>query len=78
MIFARKIDEQGYFICDAFVEEITELTIETPCPAGFYRPRWDGTQWVEGGTAPAPVVQPPTEEDRLSAVEAALASLMGV
>lgn len=25
-------------------------------PGGFYWPKWDGTQWVEGGTAPAPQV----------------------
>ena len=26
------------------------------CQGGFYWPKWDGTQWIEGGTAPAPQV----------------------
>ena len=42
MKFVRLINEQGIFIEDAFVEELTELTIETPCPQGFYLPKWDG------------------------------------
>ncbi|MDF2881667.1 MAG: hypothetical protein K0R54_2224 [Clostridiaceae bacterium] len=48
MKFVRKIDENGMFIEDTFVEELTEFTIETPCPQGFYNPRWDGEKWVEG------------------------------
>ena len=48
MRFVRKIDENGMFIEDAFVDELTALTVETPCPAGFYRPKWDGKAWVEG------------------------------
>lgn len=50
----------------------------TPCPAGFYWPKWDGAQWIEGGTVPVPVTQPPTEDERISAVEAAISTLMGV
>lgn len=52
MIFVRKIDEQGFFTGDDFVEEITEFTIEALCPQGFYKPKWDFTQkiWVEGLT----------------------------
>jgi hypothetical protein len=50
MIYVRLIDENGMFIEDAFVEELTEFTIETPCPAGFYRPKWNGKEWVEGLT----------------------------
>lgn len=61
MYFARIIDENGLFVCDDFVEELTELTIETPCPDGFYCPKWDGTQWIEGGTPPTPTEQPPTD-----------------
>ena len=30
--------------------------IATPPPGGFYRPRWVGGQWVEGGGAPVPTV----------------------
>ena len=68
-MFVRIIDENGFFVCDDFVDELTELTIETPCPAGFYRPRWDGTAWVEGGTAPELTPQAPTLEERLAALE---------
>lgn len=52
MNYVRIIDENGLFVEDAFVDELTEFTVETPCPAGFYLPRWDGSQWVEGGTVP--------------------------
>ena len=50
MKFVRKIDDNGYFIEDAFVEEITEFTIETPCSQGLYKPKWNGNEWVEGLT----------------------------
>lgn len=48
--YVRIIDENGIFIEDVFVEEITANTIEIPCPPGFCKPRWDGVQWVEGLT----------------------------
>ena len=47
-----------------------------PAPGGFYRPRWDGEKWVEGGTAPDPVPTEPTIEERLAAVEAATLDLI--
>lgn len=70
MIFVRKIDINGMFIEDAFVDELNELTIEAICPAGFYHPKWDGSKWVEGLTqteidaiiASAPAPQPTIEE----------------
>lgn len=51
MIYVRIIDSNGLFVCDAFVDELTEFTIEAPCPDGFYLPKWDGSAWVEGKTA---------------------------
>ena len=48
--FVRIIDDYGLFVCDDFVDELTDKTIETPCPDGFYWPKWDGEKWVEGGT----------------------------
>ena len=72
MIFVRIINENGIFLSDDFVEELTANTIETPCPDGFILPRWDGTQWVEGGTAPTPQPMQPTQEERLVALEAAM------
>lgn len=50
MIYVKLIDENGMFIEDAFVTELSDFTIETPCPSGFYRPRWNGEEWVEGLT----------------------------
>lgn len=76
-MFVRLIDENGMFLEDAFVDELTEFTIETPCPDGFILPRWDGAQWVEGGTAPEPITTEPTLEERLQAAEDALLFLMG-
>lgn len=74
MIFVRKIDKNGLFIEDAFVEEITEFTIETLCPSGFYHPKWNGETWVEGATQEyidslQPTHQEPTLEERLQALE---------
>lgn len=50
MIFVRLIDENGFFIEDTFVENLTRYTIETPCPGGFHRPKWEGEKWIEGVT----------------------------
>ena len=77
MIFVRLIDGNGMFIEDAFVEELTEFTIETPCPSGFYQPKWNGTEWVEGLTQEeiqaikdSTLPTEPTLEERLQALEA--------
>ena len=74
MKYVRKIDENGMFIEDTFVEELTEFTIETPCPQGFYKPKWNGTEWVEGMAQKEidllkNVVVEPTIEERLQALE---------
>ena len=37
-------------------DPIPDDLIEEHVPGGFHWPKWDGTQWVEGGTAPAPQV----------------------
>ena len=57
----RKIDEQGYFIEDVLfeshptiiVDEVEVLDpqyIDVPCYGGFYKPKWNGSEWVEGLT----------------------------
>lgn len=75
MIYVRIIDENGMFIEDTFVEELTEFTIETPCPQGLYLPKWNGTGWVEGATQEyinnikAQAVTEPILEERLQALE---------
>lgn len=82
--FVRIIDENGLFVRDDFVNELTEFTIETPCPDGFYLPKWDGTQWVEGKTAEeiaaikAGAKSEPTLEERVASTESAITALMGV
>ena len=82
--FVRIIDSNGFFVEDAFVDELTEVTVETPCSDGFYLPRWDGVQWVEGKTAEEIVAlkanakNEPTIEDRVASAEAAITALMGV
>lgn len=76
MKFVRLIDESGMFIEDIFVEELTEFTIETPCPGGSYHPKWNGTEWVEGLTQEeiqaikdSALPTEPTLEERLQALE---------
>jgi len=82
-MFVHIIDSNGLFIEDAFVEELTEFTIEEPCPDGFYKPKWDGSQWIEGMSQAEidslkNVVAEPTEAERIKALEdTMLAVLLG-
>ncbi|MDB1923405.1 hypothetical protein ABHA37_08255 [Clostridium tertium] len=58
----RRINNEGYFIEDILLEEIPyyydeELNkiydtnyIENPVREGFYKPKWNGTEWMEGMT----------------------------
>ena len=55
----RLINEQGIFIEDAFVDELTEFTILEPITiyaVSGVTPKWDGEQWVQ-------VVEPPIVEE---------------
>ena len=69
--------ETGMFIEDVILPSVPTVTVDeqtipdpqyitTPCPAGFYWPRWDGAQWVEGGEAPVPVEPEPTDSEVLA------------
>lgn len=83
MHFVRIIDESGLFIRDDFVEELTELTIETPCPEGFYLPRWNGGKWVEGKAqeeidAVLAIEPDPTPEERISVLEMLILQMGGI
>ena len=80
----RKIDPDGLFVED-FIADTQPVTdtgepdpvyIATPCPDGFYSPRWNGEAWVEGGTPPEPVPPEPTPEERLAALEAAMLEMI--
>ena len=66
------LDAEGNTILDAqYVEE---------APAqGFYLPRWNGTEWEEGGQALEPVEpepQAPSEAERIEILENTLLLLM--
>lgn len=84
--FVHIIDEHGLFVCDNFVDSLTDENgdpiptyIETPCPDGFYWPRWDGEKWVEGGTAPeSPPPSEPTLDERNRADIDYIALIKGV
>jgi len=69
--YVRIIDEDGFHLEDSLVEDLTKYTIETPCPPGFYHPKWDfdNKEWVEGGTKPEPQPHVPTTEEELEALK---------
>ena len=66
------LDSEGNPILDAqYVEQAPQQ--------GFYLPRWNGTEWVEGGQAPEPVEpepQAPSEAERIEMLENMLLLLM--
>jgi hypothetical protein len=83
-----RIDGEGFFVEPVIIDEkdpVSPDLIEIPVPEGFYKPRWDGTQWVEGLT-PEEIEelkrlhQPqPSEEvlkQRLEVAELAIVGLM--
>ena len=67
----RVIDKAtGLFIRDDFAfDEATEIGLDVSPAQGFYHPKWNGTEWVEGGQAPEPTPTEPTLEERLAVVE---------
>ncbi|QAT43431.1 hypothetical protein [Aminipila luticellarii] len=81
-----KIDENGLFVEDVIIqdgEKIPTKCIETLCSDGFYKPKWDGSKWVEGLSeeeinALVNIIPEPTEAERLASAEKAIAILMGV
>ena len=79
----RKIDtETGLFIEDVLLSDKyngNEEYISTPVPGGFYWPKWNGTEWVEGGVAPEPTEPEPqalSEAERIEMLENTLLLLM--
>ena len=59
------MDAEGNTVLDAqYVEEAPKQ--------GFYLPRWNGTEWVEGGEPlpiPDPLPDEPTVDERLDSLE---------
>ena len=78
MKLLRIIDKQtGLFIRDDFYfDEGTEIGLDVEPAQGFYHPKWNGTEWVEGATqeyidslkSPAET-QEPSLEERIQALE---------
>ena len=72
--------ETKLFIRDDFdFDEETEIGLDVEQAQGFYLPRWNGTEWVEGGVAPEPVEpepQAPSEAERIEMLENMLLLLM--
>ena len=69
----RKIDTAtGLFIEDVLLMDGftgNDEFINTEVPQGFYWPKWNGTEWVEGGVAPGPTPPVPTDVERIVAIE---------
>lgn len=83
----RKIDTTtGNFLEDAIFEkhptledgELDPQYIEDAPPQGLYWPKWNGTEWLEGGQAPEPTEpepQAPTMKEMAIALTKAQAEL---
>lgn len=75
MLYKKINTENGLFIGDVILDtlQVDELGnpdsqyIAEPVPQGFYWPKWNGTEWVEGGEAPEPEPVIPTEVEVLRA-----------
>lgn len=74
----RIIDKQtNLFIRDDFdFKEETEVALDVEPAQGFYHPKWNGTEWVEGLTQEeiqaikdSTLPTEPTLEERLQALE---------
>ena len=91
-----EIDSNG-FITENYVGEFDEvgnlinpignfITTDLPQPLLFYKPKWNGTQWVEGATQeeideltkiePSPPTETEMLKRRLEGVESALVDLI--
>ena len=77
----RKIDTTtGNFLEDVLFEshptledgELDPQYIEDAPAQGFYWPKWNGTEWVEGGVVP----EPTEPEQQLSTMEEVAIALM--
>ena len=81
----RIIDKQtNLFLRDDFSHnEETELALDVTPAQGLFRPRWDGTGWVEDMTAEeiqaikASVTHEPTAEERLAGMEQVMLDMIG-
>ena len=76
-VFVDVIDEEGVVTQVEQGQPVYDPQyIEADVPQGFYWPKWNGTEWVEGGVAPDPTPPTPTEVERIEAMEEALDFLL--
>ena len=73
----RKIDTTtGNFLEDVLFEKEPPFDdgsyISEPVPQGFYWPKWNGTEWVEGGIAPEPIAEPEPQAPTMEQMAIAL------
>ena len=83
MKYVRLIDDNGLFIEDTFVDILTEFTVETLCEGGFYKPKWNGTKWIEGLTQTeidaiknVELIKEPLLENRIKNLELAILEVL--
>jgi len=72
MKLLRIINKDGLFLRDDFTFDENEIGLDVEASQGFYQPKWNGTEWVEGATeipTPQPTPQEPTIEERLHKLE---------
>lgn len=74
-----KIDKNGYFVEDVILQENEEIppdcvTIRPPQPC--YKPRWNGTEWIEEGEPSKTTKQLPMLDERIEALEQAMLELI--
>lgn len=76
--------ETGQYIEPIHPEITGDDIVDTPCPPGYYLPKWNGESWVEGMTAEEIEAlkaqaqpQEPTESERLEALEVLMVDILG-
>ena len=69
------VSEQAVLDSEGNTQLDNQYVEEAPAQ-GFYLPRWNGTEWVEGGVAPKPVVPEPSNSERISSLEVALLEML--
>lgn len=50
MKIGHTIDSQGFLTGDVLDGSDVDPTVTLICPDGFYKPKWNGSEWIEGLT----------------------------
>ena len=71
-------DEEGYFVGDSLTQEENSTEVRPPQPC--WKPQWNGEEWIETATDeeinPPVAPAPPTDAERIEALEHAVLELM--